>query len=118
VAALGPDGTRIIIPLPIGDVAEHRAAAHSVDYVIRTFGGLTHSVARPHVFDGLWINSNGTIVRDEIMLLLIDTEFSLGDTLLQRKLRYLLAKLKNEYLREGKPQDVIYITVHAIVVWA
>ena len=127
-AGSGPAAARVVIPLPVGDMAGNRhliqAAKVSLEFIKRTFGGATHTVTHPHAVEGHWFHPRTQrLITDAICLVLIDVPLAPTNPLLEAKIETLSERIKNEYLRlHSRPhptkQDVIYITVESITVYS
>jgi hypothetical protein len=118
MAASVVSGSRVAIRLPVGTVADRIGAIHSIRPVIQTFGNAIHGWFQPAAYNLRRYSSAGRTASDKICLVLVDTDYSPNDATLISKVRYLRAKIINEYLNcgglRGPALQGIDITVAAI----
>jgi hypothetical protein len=112
-------GSRVAIRLPVGSTGDRIGAVFSIKPVTQTFGNAIHGWVSPAAYNQRRFNP-GTrrTASDKICLVLVDTDYPPNDPVLISKVRFLRAKIVNEYLNSGglrgSPQQGVDITVGQI----
>jgi hypothetical protein len=112
-------GSRVAIRLPVGSIGDKIGATISIKPVTETFGNAVHGWVSPAAYNQQRYNP-GTrrTASDKICLVLVDTDFSATDPVLISKVRFVRAKIINEYLNSGglraSPHQGVDITVGSI----
>jgi hypothetical protein len=119
-AELDPDWVRIHIFLPVNDPRETAAAGRAVEVVRNRYLGSTHSIMRPHVFEGWWWDQGDASrpaawFRDLICWLVVDIEPNMEDVPLPDALDLIRLRIAVEYQQVGCPQFEVWIIAHQIM---
>jgi hypothetical protein len=112
-------GSRVAIRLPVGSIGDQIGAMVSIKPVTETFGNAIHGWVWPAAYNERRYNpATKQTASDKICLVLVDTDFSPNDPVLISKVRFLRAKIINEYLHSGglrrSPYQGVDITVGSI----
>lgn len=113
------DWVRINIFLPVNDAVEIRAAGEVITCVRNHYSGATHTLVRPHIFDGYWFDENKTDpsksgwVKDKICWVVADAPYPVGDTDLDDDIFLLELEVLHIYnTRYHKDEKEVWIIVH------
>lgn len=110
--ALDMEWSRITLCLPVNSVEERAAASEAIELIRNNYEGLTHSVVRPHVFEGYWWKK--TWHQDKICWLTVDINFPLASPELDLDLAIIKTLVDELYKEVGREQREIWLTAHPV----
>lgn len=105
--------TRVTLFLPVNTIDEITAATRIRSVLVRRYMGATASLFQPPILRGYW-RSGRRVYTDEIAMVTVDIARDLNEAAVLQELEALRVELCDIYRQAGSPQEVIWLTAHAI----
>lgn len=110
--------SRINLYLPVYSVEEISAALEVIELIRNNYEGATHSVVRPHVFEGYWWDKRRKRWdQDKICWLKVDIEFPLASPEFDTHLAIIRMLVDDLYESAERKQREVWLTTHPIAIF-